>query len=61
MSNQWFYIIVFKWIIVKKRKENYEDKSFYYNMVDSEISIKKKNIVTSKKIRYFSCGKSLIY
>ena len=51
MSNQWFHIIVFKRIIVKKkRKENYEDKLFYYNLVDSERSINKNNILTSKQL-----------
>ena len=60
MSNQWFHIIVSKQVIVKKRKENYYDKSFYYNLVDTERSINKKNILTSKKFRYFSCGKYLV-
>ena len=60
MSNQWFHVIVSKHIIIKE-KENKIVKTNHFTTIWSIVKeALKKNISTSKRIRYFSCGEYLV-
>ena len=59
MSNQLFRIIVFKHIIVKEKKNKVIKKN-YFITIWSIVREALKNISTSKRIRYFSCGEYLV-